>query len=467
MKLKIHTIILLTAFCSSCNSWLDTVPDYALPGDKELSISSCQSLLMGAYDRMQEETYYGRNMLCVPEILADNCKERAGGTIFTDEYYNRIGSGLDIWVDAYAVIGVANYVIEGLDRLELDSDSEIKTRDQLKGEALTLRGLGHFDLLRVYAREPSYLVGGFDLGIPIITQTVTGKGSSLPPEAFPERSRVADCWIQIENDLNDAFDLLLNNSDNIFPQRASSYAAKALLARVYLYQEKWDDAIAAADWVITNSGVSIFDGSYEEIFKSGTESIFELRYTVSETLGNASLASIYSQDAENGRGYGELLFGESLLSLFETGDERFDMKRAASSTDWWTTKFSSWGGTFGQDNVPIIRISEMYLIRAEANLRKSAPDYGAARTDINAIRTERGIGATAASDADLLTALEKERRTELCFEGHRFFDLKRQGKDIPKEGEQQTIPYYDFRVVAGIPQTEIDVNQNLENNPGY
>jgi hypothetical protein len=86
---------------------------------------------------------------------------------------------------------------------------------------------------------------------------------------------------------------------------------------------------------------------------------------------------------------------------------------------------------------------------------------------MNILRAARGLDALTVSDAALAEAVQKERRLELCFEGHRFFDLKRQGKDITKEAPSVTLPYTDFKVVAGIPQTEMDVNKNLVNNPGY
>ena len=138
-----------------------------------------------------------------------------------------------------------------------------------------------------------------------------------------------------------------------------------------------------------------------------------------------------------------------------------------SNKVWWNTKFNSWQGSFGQDNVPLIRISEMYLIRAEASVKLSAPNYTQSRSDINILRAARGLSPTTANDGTLAAAVQKERRLELCFEGHRFFDLKRLGLDITKEAPSVTLPYTDFKVVAGIPQTEMDVNKNLVNNPGY
>ncbi len=469
MKLRLYTILMLAAltFCTSCESWLDMDPKDGLPGGKVLStLSGNESLLLSAYDQMQSEGYYGRNLICAPEILADNCGQRAGGTMFTDAYYNRPGSGVNLWVRAYGVIAVANDVLAAIDNVAIDV-SETGTRDKIKGEAYFLRGLAYFDLLKVYAREPYHLVDNFDLGVPQVTKPLAAMG----PDAYGPRADIYTIWQQIEDDLTQAFTLLQDNDSKNFPQRGNSYAAKAILARAYLYQSKWQDAASAASWVIQNKPI-LYSGNYKDIFTSSKESLFELKYTTPETLGNASLNSIYGTqpDVVDGRGYGELIMGTAILGMFETGDKRISMRRSHVDngvTIWWNTKFNSWQGTFGQDNVPIVRIAEMYLIRAEASLKLPTPDYTTARGDIDVIRTTRGLGVTTVPDASLLSAADKERRLELCFEGHRLFDLKRQGKDIPKEGGQAAIPYTDYRVVAGIPQTDIDVNKNLVNNPGY
>ena len=110
---------------------------------------------------------------------------------------------------------------------------------------------------------------------------------------------------------------------------------------------------------------------------------------------------------------------------------------------WWSTKFNSWGGQFGLDDIPLIRISEIYLNRAEAYAHTDVPDSG------------------------VLEEVLLQRRIELAFEGHRFFDLKRLGKDIARPAGMPTIPYDDYRVVASIGTSELDVNTLLVNNPGY
>jgi len=465
------------ALCVSCESLLEITPKDSLPGDKALAtLGGNESLLLGAYDMMQGTQLYGRNMICTPEILADNCGMAQGGYMFRPEYRNTMGSGCNIWTSAYRVIAVTNDVIAAIDKLSVD-EAQSGTRDRIKGEALFIRGLLYFDLLRSYSREPGQLVNNFDLGVPLITEPFLSMG----PDAYPSRTTIYTVWTQVEQDLNQAYTLLQGNDENNFPQRATSYAAKALLARAYLYQSKWQDAVDAATWVINRNKPALHIGDYKDLYTNGAESILELRFATSEALGSSSLHAMYGtvddgyRDEEgygNGRGSGEgeLIIADNLLSQFETGDKRLTMMRKAyfgSNKVWWNTKFNSWQGSFGQDNVPLIRISEMYLIRAEASLNLSTPNFTTARNDIDALRAARGLGATTANNGTLAAAVQKERRLELCFEGHRFFDLKRLGLNITKEAPSVTLPYTDFKVVAGIPQTDMDVNQNLVNNPGY
>jgi len=473
------------ALCVSCDSLLEINPKDSLPGDKALAtLNGNESLLLGAYDMMQGTSLYGRNLICTPEILADNCGMAQGGYMFRPEYRNTMGSGCNIWTSAYRVIAVTNDVISAIDKVNIEP-AQSGTRDRIKGEALFIRGLLYFDLLRSYSREPGQLVNNFDLGVPLITEPFVSMG----PDAYPARDNIYAVWAQIEQDLNQAFSLLQGNDAAIFPQRATSYAAKALLARAYLYQSKWQDAASAATWVIDQKKPALHTGDIKDLYTSGVESILELRFATPEALGSSSLHAIYGtvddgfRDEEgygNGRGSGEgeLIIADNLLSQFETGDKRLNMMRKAyfgSNKVWWNTKFNSWQGSFGQDNVPLIRIAEMYLIRAEASVYPNSiisgppiqPDFTLARNDINALRAARGLAPTTANDGALAAAIQKERRLELCFEGHRFFDLKRLGLDITKEAPSITLPYADFKVVAGIPQTEMDVNKSLVNNPGY
>ncbi|MGZ5253524.1 MAG: RagB/SusD family nutrient uptake outer membrane protein, partial [Flavitalea sp.] len=129
-----------------------------------------------------------------------------------------------------------------------------------------------------------------------------------------------------------------------------------------------------------------------------------------------------------------------------------------------TTKFFGKSGFPNLDNVPVIRVPELYLIRAEARLKKATPDEAGALADVNRIRTNRGLAESAATGADLLEETLLQKMLEYAFEGHRWFDLKRLGRDIVKP---TTIPFTDTRILPAIPQREVDGNSNMRQNPGY
>lgn len=135
---------------------------------------------------------------------------------------------------------------------------------------------------------------------------------------------------------------------------------------------------------------------------------------------------------------------------------------------WWSTKFNSWKGTFGMDNIPLIRISEVLLNRAEAyaHLADNTSLINA-RTDVDELRKNRGLDPTDVPNSGLLDEILLQRRIELAFEGHRLFDLKRLGKDILRSNSLPTVEYSDYRVVSPLPTKELDVNKKLKNNPGY
>lgn len=475
-SIKIYTLILiaLALTTTSCDSLLDTDSKDSLPEDKVKSEAGCNALLLGIYDMMQEEIYYGRDMIAIPEVLADNAKISPQGTRYNGIADNAVGEHIDIWETSYKMINLANEVLQYAN--ELPKSDKVNS---LKGEALALRGLLYMNLSISYSREPKYLVNNFDLDVPLVTKPFYYTGGALEEDVFPARSTVSATWGMIENDLTTAFSLLENNDSSKAPKRIGAVATKALLARAYMYQSKWKECKAAADDAISNSGISIYDGTYTKIFSENRESIFYLNFAPNEALGSGSLHSTYGMtpsdkdsegyDIAKGSGDATLCVPSDLMSMYDADkDIRFGAFRKAiiaGTKIWWTTKFFSWGGTFGQDNIPVIRISELYLMRAEANAELK--EYATARADIDALRTKRGLEPTTVTNAALLDEILLQRRLELAFEGFRFFDLKRRGMDISKPESKPAVPYTDFRVVAKISNVQILANKKLQNNPGY
>lgn len=475
-KDKIYIILMLLCllWMTGCDKMLETKSQTLLPQDKLQTEAGCEAMLYGVYDLMQETAFYGRDILTVPEVLADNSRLSPVASRYKGQADNRIGSHLDIWVESYEIIALLNEVIEYAEKLP-----ETPKAKAIWGEALALRGLTYFNLARVYGREPGHLVDGFDLSVPLILKAFFYDGGPMGEEVYPARATVTEVWNQIEKDLTEGFALLKGNDDGLTPKRMGSLAAQAILSRVYLYEGKWKECVEASDYVTANAPFDVYGGTYSDIFSKGEETIFYLYFTNSENLGSSSLQSINgmmdseldSEGYDIGKGVGDadLCVAEELVALYDQkNDLRFNIFRKAKINGekvWWTKKFNGWQGAFGLDNVPVIRLSEVVLNRAEAQaeLKKDAE----ALADVNEIRTKRGLEAVSLSGAELLNEILLQRRLELAQEGHRFFDLKRRGETITKPAGRIQVPYPDFRVVARISETQMDANKNLENNPGY
>lgn len=473
-NLYIIGILACLLLTTGCDKMLETKSQTLLPQDKLQTEAGCEAMLYGVYDLMQETAFYGRDVLTVPEVLADNSRLSPIASRYKGQADNRIGSHMDIWVESYEIIALLNEVIEYAEKLPETSKAKA-----IWGEALTLRGLTYFNLARVYGREPGRMVDNFDLCVPLILKAFFYNGGPMGEEVYPSRATVAAVWAQIEKDLNDGFTLLKGNDDGLMPKRAGSLAAKALLSRVYLYEGKWKECVEASDYVTENAPFEVYGGTYTDIFAKGEETIFYLYFTNSENWGSSSLQSINgmmesgldSEGYDMGKGVGDadLCVAEELIALYDQkNDLRFKAFRKAKINGekvWWSMKFNGWQGAFGLDNVPVIRLSEIVLNRAEAEaeLKKET----AALADVNEIRTKRGLEAKTVSGDALLKEILLQRRLELAQEGHRFFDLKRRGETITKPAGRIPVPYVDFRVVARISETQMDANTNLVNNPGY
>ncbi len=474
--MKKFKIILLAIVASmgftSCEDWLETQPEQSISEDLAFSsVETARAVMLGGYTGLYAQAYYGRDIIVAPEQLSDNTKSalsnsgRLVGESTNDER-SHVGDAA-FWTACYDVINRVNLVLANIESTPGLSDGEI---DQLRGEAFFLRGLVYFDLARVYARNPNFLLNNFDLGVPVLLTPFDG----LDEDAYPARATVNEVYSQSKSDFNQAISLL-NNSNA--PFRASQAAAKALLSRVHLYLQEWQEAADLATEAINEAGFGITSqANYFDIFTDDSEALFSVRITINESLGNNNSIAVLYVENSDGTGYGDVVCRQNLLDAFEPGDIRRDSIRQVvkdGETVFYPLKFNSYGGSIGEDNTPVIRLSEVHLNRAEALAELGgAANETAALQDLNAIRNRAGLPNATSSGAALLQDILDERRIELAFEGHRFFDLKRRGLDISKGNPVDdcvtcTIPYSDYRIVAPIQQAELDVNPNLVNNPGY
>jgi hypothetical protein len=263
-------------------------------------------------------------------------------------------------------------------------------------------------------------------------------------------------------------------------------AAHGLLAKVYLYWGKYDLAVTEVDAVNATKPAATrlataaeYVGMWNTAPTAGrVESLFEVRLDP----GNGSNRDWSSVDGVNESLHSITTTGltassqfilagsESLMEAFEPGDVLANLWTEVNVRGQNYNMSLKWPGSAGAglwaDNIPVLRMSEMVLIQAESYYHQGLEPE--ARTVLNELRTRRGLSALdgTTSGNSLFDVIMNEWRVEFAFEGHRFFDLKRNGLDIPKANGEPLL-YTDFRVLAPIPFNQITLNPVLEQNPGY
>lgn len=459
-KLFTASVLITAIFLYGCEDLLDTEPATSIdPEIAQSNLAGMESLSVSVHSRLRAFARYGNALMLLPDILADNTDRhpttsgRYGG-----ESFNTPGDHFGLWASAYNPINEANFIIDGIDRLENVPED---TRSRLLGEAYFMRAFAYHDLVRIYAYEPGREVDGWNEGV--IIRTEPTRDVSLADDR--PRSTNQEVYDLIVNDLEQAIDFLAVEDRGVF--YANYEAALSLMARVQLYLENWQ---AAADYATqameaTSAGLVDAETYTDNIFEEAPnpESILELNIDPNtETLGSNDSIDQYI----NPSGWFDIIPSQGLIDLYEEGDVRLELFEIHTDGFPYIIKFNGSKGTY-TDNIPIIRYPELLLIRAEASAEIG--DEAAAIEDLETLRTARGLSeySNAPAGEDLILEILDERRRELAFEGHRWFDLKRRAMDIPKQGVLPAIPYEDYRVLAPIPDSEVQDFENVVQNPGY
>ena len=480
---KITRVFLLGLVISFACTDLETDPRQSLTPEIALAdLDGYEALAFSMYNRASGFNYYGQTMMIAPEVLADNLRILAFTGRYVGEESNADREHISIWnSNVYGGINDANLIISGIDNEEVTGDEDWKAI--VKGEAYFMRALFYFDLCRVYGYEPGREVDGFDLG-PILRLEPTTTASEAD---FRARATVEDVYAQIEQDLLNAIEVLPYSTLGSVPSqtefgvyRANWGAALTLLARVYLYWGKMAEAEAAATEAMrivglsSNGGGLVDAGSYVTSFSTAPhpESIFELEIRQVDWTGADGVNNSLNSLTSNTNGAAQFILGGSneLMETFEESDVRRNVWAATTVEGIQGPVYASrkWTGFKGDflENIPILRAAELFLIRAEARYQSNP---AGARADLNTLRLRRGLGPVEAvlTGQALLNRILLERRQEFALEGHRFFDLKRNGMDISKHGTFLDVPYTDYRILSFVPLAQVDLNNQLQQNPGY
>ena len=481
MKNLKYLLIGATILLSSCEKLVDVEPRNSISEATALSsISGYDAVLVSAYDRLQNWNYWGRDMALLGDVLADNSfAESAIGSGYVNYNRNVANGHYDIWATAYTAINDVNTIIAGIDKLEIPTSSQAQ-RNQIKGEALALRALVYFDLARVYGYEPNQIPAsgtgaGFNKSV-VLRLTPTAVIADAQPK---NRATVAEVYASIEKDLKDALTLLPATSSSF---RLNKGAVNALLGKVYLYAERYTDAVAQFNTALASTSAKLSTaGTYATAFRTvpNPESLFELTFVQSTEIigiaGGNTLFSATQPNLTNALGYstsGSNTVADELLSLFETADDRrtlfFNRNVGTGSVFYnWSNKYSSANGAF-TDNIKIIRYADVLLMKAEALAELN--QYADAAALVVQLRGSRNATVNnVPTNVNIKNYIQDERRRELFFEGHRWFDLKRKGAGISKPAKTSvgSLSPLDYRILAPLPAADVQLNRALPQNPNY
>jgi hypothetical protein len=490
LRYIVSLVIIAPLFVAvSCSEFLEEYPSNSQTPDNITTLADAQIVMNGAYELIQDNNYYAANMITDHDCRSDDMQTAEWGRI-DDEYLYRYKADTDFdagtWAQPFELIRHVNTILSFIDEIELTGENDEVIKDDIKGQSLAIRALAHFDLCRMFGRQYSH-DNGASLGVPIVDRVLD------PFEKLP-RNTVADVYDQVIEDLNAAIPLLTTEKRL---GKINAWAAKTLLARVYLYMEDNENAYNTAKDIIDNGPYTLMTrDAYVDSWSNAngsSESIFSIINTAADNTGLEGVNNL--SDPE---GYGQFIATQDLIDLMRTdlNDIRNEIlyidqtSDPADPTTWGRVlKYPGNGNTKDiivahqetkaplvaaayVGNVSVLRLSEVYLIAAEAAIKED--DEVNAEKYLNDIVERANPSATVAPNDVTLDRILTERRKELVAEGHRFFDLVRNKRNIVRSNSTRIfdnntpllIEWDDYRIIFPIPQNELNINPMIQND-GY
>jgi len=471
-SIYITFVLLVSGVLGSCNEeFLTPTPNASIEqGEVFEELATAEAALTGAYDQLSSYVFDGMWVPLMCDIMGEDVMVNSENNWgwFVPVYQLNILPNYTYndypWWTAYKVIYDANKIIEGVENIE---DATTEEKNRLEGEAKAIRAYTMLKLVQMYA--PSYSMDKSAPGIMNVTKPVPVEVTGFA------RSSVETVYQQIVGDLLSAIDLLELNEDNpgLFNQRS----AQALLARTYLDMEMWTEARDMAVAAHTDIELmSLQDLMYGGFNYRNSETLFTIAYTQEDNNIYMSIPSFYWPVA----GYSSIRANDKFVESFETMDARrtahFLSYPDIDPDRMLILKFQHREGQVGFAERIAIRASEMVLIEAECEAQLG--NNTEARDALYAIQSRANPGAVKSplSGDDLVQEILMERRRELFGEGFRLNDIKRRQDRLTRAGDHWA--KFDFgpededyyRLTFPIPQSEIDVNDQISNedqNPGY
>ena len=477
--LRYITLLFAATLCTACgNDWLDVEPSTSIQTEDGVnSLKEVEFSLNGIYSTMQSADAYSGRLVYYADVTGDDM-QAVSSTKRTGNYYRfnftKDNGPASHWSYLYNIIQNCNFVLVNLDRLTV-SDALKARRDDLRGQALAIRGMALFDLTRLFG-YPYTMDGGASLGVPIV-ETLSGTDDK------PARKTVAECYAHIIADLTSASDLLAGKFNK---GKFNKWAALTLLSRVYLYKGDNAEALKAAKAAIEGAekaGYALWTNkNYPKAWGADAsatdpgEVLLEIVNLTTDSPGKESMGYLNSKD-----GYDDMCITASFYRLLKQNprDVRLKLLSFDGKLYAYVNKYQPQPGeNIADANIPLLRLSEAYLNAAEAAVKTG--DNAAAVTYLDAIVNRADPDSTVKGLTLTLDNVLNERRKELVAEGHRMYDVMRNGLSIKRvDVEEPDIaltrhdtPYMDYdrtfyMIVLPIPKREMDANPNMKQNPGY
>lgn len=462
----------------SCKKNLDEVPYSFLGEENSFKTASDATVALNAvYDKLR--TIYGMTMINMADLNSEelNVEATVGATVldFKKNTYSASNSIFDaFYTNCYLLIDRANRVLQNVPGITMDPAAKA----QILGEAKFLRALTYFDLVQAFGDVPLVLAPTSD----VVNVSI-------------ERTKAEEVYTQIINDLKDAdaANLPAKYTSSGTIGRATSGAVKSILAKVYLTRKDYTNSALYAKQVIDSKTYSLFP-DYKDVFppanKNGQEHIFSAQFSCAKTVYGSPMAqnfSIYfSYPINQGGGVynADTLYVNSYLpgdyrkqitiitQKVNPSNNQLVLARNGPCIDkYWD--HSPCGEFQARNNFMIIRYADVLLIYAEAVNEISGPGTEAYDA-INQVRTRARNGNSSANPQNLTglsqsqfrDAVLQERGWELCYEGHRRWDLLRTGKYLSTL-QAANMSVSEKNLLYPIPQHQRDVNPALTQNPGY
>ncbi|PQA54480.1 RagB/SusD family nutrient uptake outer membrane protein [Siphonobacter curvatus] len=432
----------LTASLISCDKYLDETPNNALPAATAIrDAGTARAAINGAYSRVQ--SYYASGYPTLGTITTDNVIFNGTLSQYLQLDQNAVTPDnaitLDVYQSIYRAINTVNSIIAYVPAIN-DPNLGSTEKNTILGEAYFIRALGYFDLGRAW--------GGVQLQLTPTTTLDGLKGI--------KRSTLTQTYDQVLADLTKAEELLAEDATT--RNRAQKSTARALRARVHLYRKEWAEAETYASQVIGNTKYALVK-PYKTFFTSpflSQESVFELSFS---TNNRNSYWNLWYPSSLGG----QYTLKPSATIVEKLNNPAIGGSRKALLAGTGNNVYGVLYNTSATSTDPsyVIRIAELYLIRAEARAQQNK--LTEALADLNTVRSRADVAAATASTKEaLLLAIEEENNVEFAFEAHRWFDLVRTGRTGAVLGLTNS-QYWVFP----FPYQDVLSDPDLEQNPGY